>query len=157
ALVNNVGSAHVGELGSIEAIARAKSEIFEGLKPSGTAILNADDKFSDGWRKLVGARRIVDFGLDRNATVSARYELAVFASLVTFRTPREEFVATISVPGLHNIRNALAAVACAHALDLPSTAMAAGLTAYGGVKGRLQRKRHPSGALVIDDTYNANP
>jgi UDP-N-acetylmuramoyl-tripeptide--D-alanyl-D-alanine ligase len=58
---------------------------------------------------------------------------------------------------LHNIKNALAAVACAHALQVPVAAMASGLAAYAGVKGRLQRKRHPSGALVIDDTYNANP
>ena len=157
ALVNNVGTAHIGELGSIEAIAQAKSEIFEGLKESGTAVLNSDDRFADGWRTRVGARRIVDFGLDRKAAISARYELAAFASLVTFRTPREEFVATISIPGLHNIRNALAAVACAFALNVPAAAMAAGLASYVGVKGRLQRKRHPSGALVIDDTYNANP
>ena len=157
ALINNAGTAHIGELGSVDAIARAKGEIFEGLDESGTAILNADDAFADYWRGLVRGRRVVDFGLDRKAAVSARYELAVFASLVTFRTPEEQFVATLGIPGMHNIRNALAAVACAYALDIPSAAIAAGLAAYAGVKGRLQRKRHASGALVIDDTYNANP
>ena len=157
ALINNAGTAHIGELGSVDAIARAKGEIFEGLDESGTAILNADDAFADYWRGLVRGRRVVDFGLDRKAAVSARYELAVFASLVTFRTPEEQFVATLGLPGMHNIRNALAAVACAYALDIPSAAIAAGLAAYAGVKGRLQRKRHASGALVIDDTYNANP
>ena len=157
ALINNAGTAHIGELGSADAIARAKGEIFEGLDESGTAILNGDDAFADYWRALVRGRRVVDFGLDRKAAVSARYELAVFASLVTFRTPEEEFVATLGIPGMHNIRNALAAVACAYALDIPSAATAAGLAAYAGVKGRLQRKRHASGALVIDDTYNANP
>ena len=157
ALINKAGIAHIGELGSAEAIARAKGEIFEGLDKAGVAVINSDDAFADYWRRLIGGRRIVDFGLDRKATVSARYELAVFASLVTFCTPQEEFVATLGVPGLHNIKNALAAVACAYALDVPSAAIAAGLTTYAGVKGRLQRKRHPSGALVIDDTYNANP
>ena len=157
ALINNAGIAHIGELGSAEAIARAKGEIFEGLDKAGVAVINSDDAFADYWRRLIGGRRIVDFGLDRKATVFARYELAVFASLVTFCTPQEEFVATLGVPGLHNIKNALAAVACAYALDVPSAAIAAGLTTYAGVKGRLQRKRHPSGALVIDDTYNANP
>ncbi len=157
ALINNAGTAHIGELGSVDAIARAKSEIFEGLDEAGIAILNSDDAFADYWRGLVRGRRVVDFGLDKKAAVSARYELAVFASLITFRTPEEEFVATLGVPGLHNVKNALAAVACAYALSIPSAAIAAGLAAYAGVKGRLQRKRHASGALVIDDTYNANP
>ncbi len=157
ALINNAGTAHIGELGSADAIARAKAEIFEGLDKSGIAILNSDDAFADYWRGLLRGRRVVDFGLDVKAAVSARYELAVFASLVTFRTPEEEFVATLGIPGMHNVKNALAAVACAYALDVPSVAITAGLAAYAGVKGRLQRKRHASGALVIDDTYNANP
>jgi UDP-N-acetylmuramoyl-tripeptide--D-alanyl-D-alanine ligase len=157
ALINNAGTAHIGELGSVDAIARAKAEIFVGLDTSGTAILNSDDTFAGYWRSLLHGPRLVDFGLEKKATLSARYELAVFASLVTFRTPDEEFVATLAIPGLHNIKNALAAVACAYALDIPSAAIAAGLAAYSGVKGRLQRKRHASGALVIDDTYNANP
>ena len=157
ALINNAGTAHIGELGSVDAIARAKAEIFEGLDKAGIAILNSDDAFADYWRDRVGERRVVDFGLDNKATVAARYELAVFASLVTFRTPQEEFVATLGIPGLHNIKNALAAVACAYALEIPSAAIVAGLAGYAGDKGRLQPKRHASGALVIDDTYNANP
>ena len=157
ALINNAGTAHIGELGSVGAIARAKGEVFEGLEETGTAIINSDDAFADYWRGLVPGRPVVDFGLDQKAAVSARYEMTVFASLVTFRTPREQFVAMLSLPGLHNIRNALAAVACAYGLDIPAAAIAAGLASYTGVKSRLQRKRHPSGALVIDDTYNANP
>jgi len=157
ALINNAGSAHIGELGSVDAIARAKGEIFEGLEETGTAIINSDDAFADYWRDLVRGRPVVDFGLERKAAVSARYEMTVVASLVTFRTPRERFVAMLGLPGLHNIRNALAAVACAYGLDIPAAAIAAGLASYAGVKSRLQRKRHRSGALVIDDTYNANP
>ncbi|MBC8007497.1 MAG: UDP-N-acetylmuramoyl-tripeptide--D-alanyl-D-alanine ligase [Prolixibacteraceae bacterium] len=157
ALINNAGTAHIGELGSVDAIARAKAEVFEGLDEVGIAILNSDDAFVDYWRGLIRARRVVDFGLEKKAAVSARYELSVLASLVTFRTPNEDFVATLGIPGLHNVKNALAAVACAYALNIPSTAIAAGLAVYAGVRGRLQRKRHPSGALVIDDTYNANP
>jgi UDP-N-acetylmuramoyl-tripeptide--D-alanyl-D-alanine ligase len=157
ALINNAGTAHIGELGSTEAIARAKGEIFEGLDKDGMAIINADDAFAGYWRRRLQGRRVVDFGLDNRAAVTARYELSVLGSLVTFHTRHGEFVATLGVPGLHNIKNALAAVACAHALEIPSPAIVAGLAAHAGVKGRLQRKRHPSGALIIDDTYNANP
>src|SRR6185436_978099 len=123
----------------------------------GIAILNGDDRFAGYWRSRLQGYRVMAFSLANRATVTARYELGLFASLVTFRTPEEEFVATLGIPGMHNIKNALAAVACAYALQIPSTAIAAGLAAYAGVKGRLQRKRHASGALVIDDTYNANP
>ena len=118
ALINNAGTAHIGELGSTEAIARAKGEIFEGLDLAGTAIINSDDAFADYWRGLAKPRRAVDFGLDRKAAVSARYELADAGSLVTIVTPESQFVATLNVPGLHNVKNALAAAAAAYALGI---------------------------------------
>src|SRR5258708_4638352 len=149
ALINNAGSAHIGELGSVDAIAQAKAEIFEGLDMAGIAVLNSDDAFAGYWRGLARGRRVVDFGLDGKAAVSARYELAMFASLVTFRTPDEEFVATLGIPGLHNIRNALAAVAWAFAPDIPSSAGPAGVSAPLGPKGPLPSKQHPSGAIVF--------
>ncbi len=157
AVINNAGIAHIGELGSVAAIAQAKGEIFQGLNESGTAVINNDDAFADYWRALVRDRRIVEFGIDSKAEVSARYELTAAASLITFRTPRTQFVVTLGIPGAHNVRNALAAVACASALEIPEHAMAAGLASYLGVKSRLQARRHRGGALVIDDTYNANP
>lgn len=157
ALINNSGTAHIGELGSIEAIARAKGEIFEGLDKTGCAIVNSDDAFADYWRGLVQGRRVADFGLDKKAALSARYELTDAGSLVTIQTPEGQFVTTLNVPGLHNVRNALAAATAAHALGIEPDTIAAGLTAYHGVKGRLQRRQMPSGAALIDDTYNANP
>ena len=157
ALINNAGTAHIGELGSTEAIARAKGEIFEGLDMAGTAIINSDDAFADFWRGLAKSRRVVDFGLDRNAAVSAHYELADAGSLVTIVTPESQFVATLNVPGLHNVKNALAAATAACALGIDPKAIVAGVAAYRGLKGRLQRKRLASGTTLIDDTYNANP
>jgi UDP-N-acetylmuramoyl-tripeptide--D-alanyl-D-alanine ligase len=157
ALINNAGTAHIGELGSVEAIASAKGEIFDGLGKSGIAIINGDDAFAGYWRGLVHGRRIVDFGLDHKTTISARYELADAGSLLTVRTPGEQFVVALNVPGLHNVKNALAASAAAWTLGVPVEAIAEGLSAYRGTKGRLQIRRHSSGATVIDDTYNANP
>lgn len=157
ALINNAGTAHIGELGSIEAIARAKGEVFDGLDKAGSAIINNDDAHADYWRGLVRGRKAVDFGLDRNSAVSARYELTDAGSLMTIQTPDGQFVATLNVPGMHNVKNALAAATVAYALGIKSRDIAAGLGAYQGVKGRLQRMRMPSGAVLIDDTYNANP
>ena len=157
ALVNNAGTAHIGELGSVEAIARAKGEIYSGLDPNGVAIINADDAFADYWRSLIGANRLVEFGLARHADVSARYELSETGSLLTVQTPQARFAVTLQVPGLHNVKNALAAVAAASVLDVAAESIINGLAEYKGVDGRLQRRRMPSGDVLIDDTYNASP
>jgi UDP-N-acetylmuramoyl-tripeptide--D-alanyl-D-alanine ligase len=157
ALINNAGPAHLEFFGSVEAIARAKGEIFEGLRPGGTAVINADDQFAGLWRTLAGDRRVVDFGLSRPAAVSARYALRHLESEIVVRTPQGEAQAVLKAPGLHNVRNALAASAAATALKVPAPAIARGLAGYAGIKGRLQRQAARSGATLIDDTYNANP
>ena len=63
-MINNAGSAHIGELGSLEAIAKAKGEIFEGLAANGTAVINADNAFSALWIALAGNHNVVTFGLE---------------------------------------------------------------------------------------------
>ena len=157
ALINNAGTAHIGEVGSVEGIARAKGEIFEGMDPAGTAVINGDDAFAEYWRGLVKARRIVDFGLDRRAAVSASYELSATGSLMTVRAPAGEFVVRLQVPGLHNVRNALAAATVCAVLQIPANTISEGLSGYGGFGGRMQRLQADNGATLIDDTYNANP
>jgi UDP-N-acetylmuramoyl-tripeptide--D-alanyl-D-alanine ligase len=157
ALINNAGPAHLEFFGSVEAIARAKGEIFEGLPPGGTAVINADDRHAGLWRNLAGDRRIVEFGLSSPAAVSARYALRYLESEIVVHTPHGEAQAVLKAPGLHNVRNALAASAAATALEVPAPAIARGLAGYAGVKGRLQRKAARNGATLIDDTYNANP
>jgi UDP-N-acetylmuramoyl-tripeptide--D-alanyl-D-alanine ligase len=73
------------------------------------------------------------------------------------RLPRGEARAVLKAPGVHNVRNALAASAAAVALEVPAPAIERGLARYAGIKGRLQKKSARGGATVIDDTYNANP
>jgi len=157
ALINNAGTAHVEFLGSVEAVARAKGEIFEGLKPEGTAVINADDRHAGLWRELAGDRRVVDFGIERRAAVSATYQLRWLESEIVLKTPQGEARAVLKAPGLHNVRNALAASAAAVALKVPAPAIAKGLARFSGTKGRLQKKTGVRGATLIDDTYNANP
>jgi UDP-N-acetylmuramoyl-tripeptide--D-alanyl-D-alanine ligase len=157
ALINNAGPAHLEFFGSVEAIARAKGEIFEGLQPGGTAVINADDRHADLWRALAGDRRIVEFGIERPAAVTARYALRYLESEIVVRTPHGEAQAVLKAPGLHNVRNALAASAAATALEVPAPAIARGLAGYAGFKGRLQKKAARHGATLLDDTYNANP
>lgn len=153
ALVNNAQRAHVGILGSLEAIARAKGEIYGGLAATGIAVVNADDTFAPSWKQINAAHRVVTFGLSEGADVHAQQA----GAQARFVTPTDAFAAALQVRGEHNLRNAAAACAAAYALEIPFAAMQAGLNAFAGVPGRLQRRKAPSGAVVIDDSYNANP
>ncbi len=157
ALIVNAGRAHIEFLGSEEAIARAKGEIFEGLSAAGTAVINADDQYAPLWRELAGVYRRVEFGLDTQAQVNARFKLRALESEIEVKTPHGKAATTINVPGRHNVMNALAASAAAFALEMPPHVIAGGLARYGGIEGRLQRGAGPAGATLIDDTYNANP
>ena len=153
AVVNNAQRAHVGILGSIEAIARAKGEIYAGLPASGTAVINDDDAFANYWKGLNRGRRIVTFGFASSATVRGRLDGAA----LRVRLPDDEFAVTLQVSGEHNMRNALAACAAAFALGIAVADMREGLAGFAGVPGRLQRRRTRGGCWLIDDTYNANP
>ncbi|MEW9899403.1 UDP-N-acetylmuramoyl-tripeptide--D-alanyl-D-alanine ligase [Chitinivorax sp. PXF-14] len=156
ALVNNAAAVHLEGLGSVEAVARAKGEIFEGLTSDGVAVINADDAHAPLWRSLAGSHRRIEFGLSQG-DVRATFKLAVFDSEVSVHTPAGDVSFKLGVPGLHNVRNALAATAAALAMGIGLDAIGRGLALFDGVKGRLQRKAGLSGAIVVDDTYNANP
>ncbi len=157
ALVNNAGIAHLEGVGTVEAVARAKGEIFAGLQANGTAIINADDESAPLWRSLVGAHPLLEFGLDQHADVSGRWHPKGFGLQIEVRTPQGNFTTDLQVPGEHNACNALAATAAAIGLNIPLEAIASGLERFGGVSGRMQRKPARNGAVLIDDTYNANP
>jgi len=143
----------VGILGSLKAIARAKGEIYAGLGPTGVAVVNEDDAYAGYWKGLNAGRRVVTFGLAESADVSATVE----GTQVRFVTPVDAFAVNLQVAGEHNVRNALAACAAAHALEIPPHAIQDGLNHFGGVPGRLQRRPGRTGSTVIDDSYNANP
>lgn len=157
ALVNNAAGAHLQGLGSVEGVARAKGEIFAGLVPGGTAIINADDAFAALWRKLAGAHRIIDFALERSAAVMGEWKVRGYGGVLQARTPAGDMQVELQVPGEHNARNALAAASAGIALQVPLDTIARALEGFGGVAGRLQRKEALQGATLIDDTYNANP
>ncbi len=157
ALVNNALSAHIGYLGSVEAIARAKGEIFNGLGEAGIAVFNADDAHAWLWRESNAHRSVIDFGLRQPAVVRGRYRPAGFGSALTISLPDANLEIALHVPGEHNVMNALAAVAAAFALDVSYDSIVKGLSSFTGVKGRLQKKPALHGSTFIDDTYNANP
>ena len=156
-VINNAGSAHLAGLGSVEAVAHAKGEIFTGLSPQGCAVINADDLYAPLWRELAGKHPIIEFGLEKNVAVHAQWQTKGYGAHIAVSTPQGSFNAQLQVPGAHNVRNALAATAAALALHVTLPAIAAGLENYCGTAGRMQRKGALHGAVLIDDSYNANP
>ncbi|OGS91566.1 MAG: UDP-N-acetylmuramoyl-tripeptide--D-alanyl-D-alanine ligase [Gallionellales bacterium GWA2_60_18] len=157
ALITNASGAHLEGLGSVEAVARAKGEIFAGMAEHGMAVINADDANAPLWRALAGTRPLLEFALDQPADVCGHWLPHGNGLQLSAQTPQGEFTVELQVPGAHNARNALAAIAAAVALSVPLETIVAGLQRFGGVAGRLQRKVARQGAVLIDDTYNANP
>ncbi len=157
ALVTNAQREHMEFMRSVEASAEENAHALRALPATGIAVVNADDGCQEIFRGAAGDRRVVDFGLERPAAVSGGYWLKPLSSDIVVRTPSGEARATLAIPGLHNVRNALAAAACAHAAGVAAETIARGLEAFRPYLGRMQAKPARGGATVIDDSYNANP
>jgi UDP-N-acetylmuramoyl-tripeptide--D-alanyl-D-alanine ligase len=157
ALVNNAQRAHLEGMGEVFAVAREKGQIYAALDDDGVAIVNADDAHADYWRDLNAGRRVITFGLRADADVSATLGMLAFGSRVELSAFGEKRAFQLAVPGQHNVRNATAAAAAALAAGIALDVVVQGLAGYTGTKGRLQVRRTVQGAVVLDDTYNANP
>ena len=162
-LVTAAGPVHLEGFGGLDGVARGKGEMFSGLPEDGVAVINADSEFAPLWRELAGARRIVTFGMTaEDAEFRAediRQSLDAEGPLLEFRlvTPGGAAEARVRLPGRHNAMNAVAAAAMTWAGGWSLEEIVAGLERSHGVGGRMTLKKAPGGALVIDDTYNANP
>jgi UDP-N-acetylmuramoyl-tripeptide--D-alanyl-D-alanine ligase len=159
-VVNNAGDAHLEGFGSRDGVARAKGELFEALE-HGVSVINADDAYAPLWRELARGDRLT-FGLAEDADVRAvnpRPEPPEAPTGMDFelRTPEGRQGVRLPLPGLHNVRNALAAAACAVALGMDARDIATGLLNVRPAAGRLTWRRAINGARLLDDTYNANP
>ncbi len=157
AVVTNAQREHMEFMRSIEASAQENSNVLRALPALGVAVVNADDACTPIFLDAAGQRQVVDFGLERKATVTGGCTLGQLSSEILVRTPKGEARASLAIPGLHNVRNAVAAAACAHAAGIPLEAIGSGLDAFRPFAGRLQVMRTRGGATLIDDSYNANP
>jgi len=157
AVITNAGPAHLEGFGSVAGVARAKGEIYGGLRENGVAVINADDDYAELWRELAGTHRRLCFGLSREADISASWQTHADGTQLQLQTPAggTEFVLPLS--GRHNVLNALAATALALSLGCELAEVSKGLSGMSVVGGRLQRRSGMHGAQLIDDSYNANP
>ncbi|WP_027612182.1 UDP-N-acetylmuramoyl-tripeptide--D-alanyl-D-alanine ligase [Pseudomonas sp. URIL14HWK12:I6] len=160
AILNNAGTAHVGEFGGPEKIVEAKGEIIDGLAADGVAVLNLDDKAFGIWKLRAGARKVLTFSLSNSQADFHASDLSTDARgcpAFNLHTPEGVEHVQLNLLGTHNVANAMAAAAAAHALGVSLFGIATGLGAVQPVKGRTVAQLAKNGMRVIDDTYNANP
>lgn len=158
ALVNNAQREHQEFMHTVEAVAKENGAVLESLDGDGVAVFPGGDQYADLWQGMAAGRKTLRFGLDAACDV---YADEVIEGPETTRcrlhTPAGSALLKLAAPGEHNLRNAMAAAACAVAAGFTLEAIVKGLQAFSPVAGRMQPRKLPGGVRVIDDTYNANP
>lgn len=163
ALITNAGPAHLEGFGSIEGVATAKGEIYQGLNGNGVAIVNKDDDYSEYWQTLSNGNDLITFSMkDKSADVYADILSAGESTEMKVTIRDDEGVErqsdiSLQVPGKHNVMNALAAISVALVFNVSLEKITQALNEFRSVKGRLNVRSLSERLKVIDDTYNANP
>lgn len=161
AVINNAAAAHLEGFGSLEGVAKAKGEIYQGLAEGGIAVINADDQFADLWRKLAEKNQQITFGCDPDrespVDVSCKWQGDIEGNRLSVHTPVGDFECTLKLLGEHNVMNALAATAVSVGAGVSVEVIKTGLEAVQSVPGRMQPNRGMNGSRIINDSYNANP
>lgn len=158
AMINNIAPAHIEGFGSLDGVAQAKGEIYQGLCPGGIAVVNDDDDYAHFWDDIIVNHPVIRFSRLHSADIWASDVTIAANGCAEFilHLPEEQTTIQMQVPGLHAVSNALAAAACTHALGIAVTDISKGLTSFTGVAGRMMFRQGKHQATIIDDTYNAN-
>lgn len=166
ALINNLAAAHLEGFGSLEGVAKAKGEIFEGLSSgegsaavTTTAIINLDSNELVMWQPVLAGHQVQTFSASQAAadfSVSDIFINSQGRACFTMRTPEGDTPVTLTLPGAHNVANALAAAALSMAMGATLGQVKNGLEQVENVKGRVDITLPRDGLRLIDDTYNAS-
>ncbi len=160
ALVNNAQREHLEFMQTVEAVAQENGSVLAALPADGVAVFPADDSFANLWRSMAAPRSCVPFAVGAAEVCADAPVWAQGAWQVHARTPAGTLDYALHIAGLHNVKNSLAAAACALAAGVPLAAIAQGLAAFEPVKGRskaLALQIDGRSLTVVDDSYNANP
>ncbi|MFA5522462.1 MAG: bifunctional UDP-N-acetylmuramoyl-L-alanyl-D-glutamate--2,6-diaminopimelate ligase MurE/UDP-N-acetylmuramoyl-tripeptide--D-alanyl-D-alanine ligase MurF [Castellaniella sp.] len=157
-LVNNAQREHQEFMHTVEAVARENGAVIQALPSSGIAVFPGDDDYTALWQGMAEGRECIRFGFDERFEVHAD-QIHVEPASTSFQlhTPQGEAAVVLQARGLHNLRNALAACACALAARVPLSFIVRGLQAFHPVVGRMRTRILADGTQIIDDSYNANP
>ena len=162
ALVNNAQREHLEFMQTVEAVAQENGAVLSALSASGTAVFPSDDDHTPIWQALAGSRALSEFSLQATAPglhcVSAHWDAGAWQ--VHARAAGADLHYRLAIAGRHNVKNSLAAIACALAAGVGAAAIVQGLEAFVPVKGRSHAQVVVQGnhtCILVDDTYNANP
>jgi UDP-N-acetylmuramoyl-tripeptide--D-alanyl-D-alanine ligase len=158
-VITNAGPVHLEGFGSVKGVQKAKGEIYENLMPEGIGIVNADDEGAAYWETLLKGKRVIRFGLGRSAEIKAENITLNDQLQASFLLKIHDATIEVHLPiiGIHQVLNALAAAAVGFSQGLSLTHIKAGLEASPKVAKRGIFQTGYNGALIIDDSYNANP
>ncbi|MFS8977310.1 UDP-N-acetylmuramoyl-tripeptide--D-alanyl-D-alanine ligase [Cupriavidus necator] len=161
AVITNAQREHQEFMVNVEAVAHEHAAAIAALPADGVAVYPLDAEsggaYAPVWREAAGARRALSFGTSQRADVHATVTLVDGAQVMQVRAPGHAFEVRLALLGEHNVRNALAAIACALAAGVRVPVIQAGLAGFKAIKGRLQVRYTSGGTVLIDDSYNANP
>lgn len=157
AAITNAGPAHLEGVGSLLGVAKAKGEIFEGLRNTGTAVINADDAFAAYWRVITRDKNQLLFGFSQDADLRGEHLSDDRLAVHGYNESSDPLRIAVALPGRHNQMNALAVAAMAKAIGVSADALVSGLQSATNVEGRLGQTKLQNGVTLIDDAYNANP
>ena len=160
-VITNAGPAHLEFLKDIAGVAKEKGAIYTHLAADGVAVINADDAYAGLWREMAGQRNQRSFGFKPSADFHPQpdslHQTASGSWQFRLVSPQGEVDLAVSLPGRHNVANALAAAAAATAAGATLAEVRTGLAEAPVTAGRLIVGEAKGGARLIDDTYNANP
>ena len=158
ALVNNAQREHQEFMQTVQAVAEENGAVLQALPADGVAVYPQDDAYTALWDALAGARRRCRFALTGGDVSAATVLWHAGAWQFTLKVPQGTAPLSLRIAGRHNVKNALAAAACALSAGVPLATVVQGLTAFEPVQGRSRALSLSAGRIsLVDDTYNANP
>ncbi len=157
-VVTNIGPVHLEGVGSLDGVIREKGRLLALLPPDGVAVFEGDAEYTQRLGSLTRTRKLT-FGLDEKSDVRATdiEDLGADGTRMSIVLPSETTGAHLKIPGVHNLKNALAAAAVGAALGVSPAGIREGIESAAAVKMRMEIKEGPAGTRVLNDSYNANP
>ena len=157
AVITNVGTAHIGFLGSRENILKAKLEILENLKPDGYIVINNDNDLLNKWAKEDTKYKKYTFGIEQEADVMA-YNIQINENNSTYnvKIDNKEYTVTVPVSGKHFVYNSLCAIAVGNLLNIAPDNIIKGISSFTLTKNRMEVDKIKNNITIINDAYNAS-
>lgn len=156
-VITNVGTSHIGNLGSRENILKAKLEILEGMKKDGTLVINNDNDMLNTWNKTNNTYKVITFGIDNPSSINAKeVKLEEYSSKFEVSIDNDKLDVEVLIGGKHFVYNSLCAITVGKLLDISNKDILNGIKEFELTKNRMDIKKNANNVTIINVCYNAN-